>query len=63
MQVAVSNAECTGKNSTSLLRQPEPQTSDIRGDSTNIPFKPGLRAFSTVTSSLTAVYIVLNVTA
>ena len=40
-EVAVSNAEYTGRNSTSLLRRPEPQTSDVRGNSTNIPFKPG----------------------
>ncbi|XP_028393122.1 helicase SKI2W-like [Dendronephthya gigantea] len=40
-EVALSNADSTGRNSTSLLRHPEPQTSDIRGNSTNIPFKPG----------------------
>ena len=32
---------CTAKNSMSLLRQPGPLSTSVRGESTNYPFLPG----------------------
>lgn len=40
-EVMVTDTGCTAKNSMSLLRQPGPLSSSVRGESTNYPFLPG----------------------
>ena len=39
----VTDTGCTAKNSMSLLRQPGPLSSSVRGESTNYPFLPGMK--------------------
>lgn len=41
----------TAKNSMSLLRQPGPLSTSVRGESTNYPFLPGKRNVTVMESS------------
>lgn len=40
-KVMLTDTGCTAKNSMSLLRQPGPLSTSVRGESTNYPFLPG----------------------
>ena len=40
-KVMLADTGCTAKNSMSLLRQPGPLSTSVRGESTNYPFLPG----------------------
>jgi len=41
VKVMLTDTGCTAKNSMSLLRQPGPLSTSVRGESTNYPFLPG----------------------